>query len=54
MSGVPAPHLLELLESLLLDNRDLDSTLNELAASRPPSCPTRASSAGSRSASRAT
>lgn len=31
MSGVPAPHLLERLQALLLDNRDLDSTLNELA-----------------------
>ena len=31
MSGVPAPHLLERLQALLLDNRDLDSTLHALA-----------------------
>lgn len=31
MTEFPAPHLLERLQSLLLDTRDLDSTLNELA-----------------------
>ncbi len=31
MTDVPAPHLLLRLQALLLDSRDLDSTLNELA-----------------------